>query len=107
MTGLRPHRNVVCEDVRDMSSAMKEYRTCSTSWDYTHTVYPTFPQAPNQASSGKKMDSDPDSSSTTACVWWRNPNLVQPPNKGNPTKVGERERELNSMKKKGTLPLLI
>ena len=41
----------------------------------------------------KKMDSDPDSSSTTACVWWRNTNLVQAPNKGSPTKEGIRGRE--------------
>ena len=43
MTGLRPRRNVVGEDIRDMDSTIKEYRTCSTSWDYTHTVYATFP----------------------------------------------------------------
>ena len=53
----------------------------------------TSPRAPNLASSGNKMDSDPDSSSTTACVWSRSPNLVQTPNKGSLTKEGERERE--------------
>ena len=42
-TGLRPRRNVVGEYVRDMASTMKEYRTCSTLWDYTHTMYPTSP----------------------------------------------------------------
>ena len=26
-----------------MASTMKEYHKCSTSRDYTHTVYPTFP----------------------------------------------------------------
>ena len=27
----------------------------------------------------KKMDSDPDSSSTMACVWWRNPQCPMSP----------------------------
>ena len=43
MMGLRPHRNIVGEYMRDMASTMKEYRKCSTSWDYTHTMYLTFP----------------------------------------------------------------
>src|SRR3954467_13875881 len=28
---------------RDTASTMKEHHKCSTSRDYTHTVYPTFP----------------------------------------------------------------
>src|SRR4051812_33244119 len=72
---------------------MKEHHKCSASRDYTHRVYPTSLRAPNQKSSGKKMDSDPGSSSTTTCVWWRNSNPVHPPNKGSPLKEGERGRE--------------
>src|SRR4051812_47468768 len=50
-----------------------QHHKCSASWDYTHTIYPMSLRALNQKSNGKKMDSDPDSSSTTACVWRRNP----------------------------------
>ena len=45
----------------------------------------------------KKMDSDPDSSSTTACVWWRNPQPSTSSKQWEPDE-GRRERERkNSM----------
>ena len=50
------------------------------------------PPGSEPAEQQKKMDLDPDSSSAMTCVWWRNPNIVQAPNKGSPMKEGERER---------------
>src|SRR3954467_7124199 len=55
-------------------------------------VYPMSLRAPNQKSSGKKMDSDPDSSSTTACVWWRNPQPSAASKQGESAQ-GRRKRE--------------
>src|SRR4051812_4664726 len=91
---------------------MKEHHKCSASRDYTHTVYPTSLRDPNQKSSGKKMDSDPDSNSTMACVWWRNPQPSVASKQGESTrgrrKEEEREENLSQieMNKKGTLPPL-
>ena len=59
------------------------------------------PPGSDPAEQRKKMDSDPDSSSTTACVWWRNPQpRVPAPNNGNHTK-GEREGEREVSKEMG------
>src|SRR3954464_10724323 len=96
-----------------MDMTMKDHHKCSALRDYTHTVYPTSLRAPNQKSSGKKMDSDPDSSSTTACVWWRNPQPSVASKQGESTRGRRRrEREMrtclkNMMIKRAPLPLLI
>src|ERR1041385_9132263 len=76
---------------------MKEHHKCSASRDYTHTVYPTSLRARNQKSSGKKMDSDPDSSSTTAYVWWRNPEPSVDSKQGESIRGG-RKREKRTLK---------
>src|SRR3954464_6367288 len=69
-------------------------------------MYPTSLWAPNQKSREKKMDSDPDSSSTTACVWWRNPQPSADSKQGESAhrreKEGERDENLSHwMKEKG------
>src|SRR4051812_21379849 len=70
-------------------------------------MYSTTLRAPNQKSSGKKIDSDPDSSSTTACVWWRNPQPSADSKQGESAhrreKEGERDENLsqNRMNEKG------
>ena len=54
------------------------------------------PPGSDPAEQRKKMDSDPNSSSTMACVWWRNPQpRVPAPNNGNHTKGERREREIS------------
>src|SRR3954463_14389512 len=74
-------------------------------------VYPTSLRAPHHKSSGKKMDLDPDSSSTTACVWWRNPQPSADSKQGESAHRRERGgREMRNLSQigcegKGTLPL--
>ena len=75
-----------------MASTMKEYRTCSTSWDYTHTVYATFHPGSKPDEQQKKMNAYPNSSSTMTCVWWRNPQPSTNSKQGE-SNEGRRKRE--------------
>ena len=51
------------------------------------------PPGSDPAEQRKKMDSGPDSSSATTCVWWRNSQLSIGSKQGEPYLIGEGERE--------------
>ena len=78
---------------------MKEYHKCSTSWDYTRTVYPMSPRALNQPSSGRRWIRIPIPAAQRRAYGGETPNQYRLQNNGNPT-WKEKERERLSQEKR-------